>query len=281
MALALVVAVSCASAAALSSGPASEAVGVAVVALHQIAAENMPGEPCVASAAALEEMIAGAREAGYSFISLAMFHAYMEGRGKLPARPVLLTFDDGYMGVYQWGHPILAALECPAVMFAITKWFSPHPRPENGLEHLTAVEARAMLGSGLWAFGGHTHDGHRLLPNRPDDEPRYFITGRGWLQAERRYETREEYAARVWADIELMSLELKRLGLSPMDFAPPYGSHNDDLERLILEAGYRYIYVAGTSLNYPGQTYIYRVDGGTSAEEFLRNLDAAFGGGPG
>jgi biofilm PGA synthesis lipoprotein PgaB len=250
--------------------------GVAVVALHQIAAEDMPGEPYVASVATLEQIVTQARARGYSFISLAEFHAYMEGRGKLPSRPVLLTFDDSYMDVYLLGHPVLAALKCPAVMFAITKWFSAYPRPESGLAHLTATESRDMLASGLWAFGGHTHDGHRSLPCRPGDEQRYFTTGRAWLLAEHRYETHDEYLARVWADLELMTLELARLGVAPVDFAPPYGSYNADLEEMLLAAGYRYIYVAGARLNHPGQTYVYRVDGGTSVEECLRNLDAVF-----
>jgi peptidoglycan/xylan/chitin deacetylase (PgdA/CDA1 family) len=95
------------------------------------------------------------------------------------------------------------------------------------------------------------------------------------LAGEGRYETREEYLARVWADIELMSLELRRLGIEPVDFAAPYGQMNEDLERLLLEAGYRYLYVEGYRLNYPGQHFVYRVDGGTTADQFLNALRLA------
>ncbi len=254
------------------------APGVAVVVLHDVSSQEKPTSPYVVSAAALENMIVRAREAGYTFISLNDFHSYMEGRKRLPPRPVLLTFDDGYEGVYLYGHPVLEALNCPAVMFPVTKWFSPYPRPEPAAPHLTVAQARAMIESGLWGFGGHTHDGHRLIPSGPDGEPAYFTTCPQWLGWEERYETQEEYLARVWADIELMSLELRRLGVEPIDFALPFGRSSPELESLLLQAGYRYIYLAGTRLNGPGQTYVYRVDGRTTADEFLRNLNAAFEG---
>lgn len=247
--------------------------GVAVITLHEVADGYQV--PSVVAPAGLEAMIVAARRAGYNFISLPEFHAYMEGRGRVPPRAVLLTFDDGYRGVYLNGHPVLAAQRCPAVMFPVTKWFSPYPRPEMARAHLTVEDARDMLASGLWGFGGHTHDGHRFLPAGFQGRRVYFTTGQAWLAGEFRHETGAEYLARVWADIQLMSLELRRLGIEPVDFAAPYGQMNEDLERLLLEAGYRYLYVEGYRLNYPGQHFVYRVDGGTTADQFLNALRLA------
>jgi peptidoglycan/xylan/chitin deacetylase (PgdA/CDA1 family) len=50
-------------------------------------------------------------------ISLDDLRAAMEGRAELPARPVLITFDDGYRSVFRYAAPILAALNLPAVVF--------------------------------------------------------------------------------------------------------------------------------------------------------------------
>lgn len=248
--------------------------GVAVITLHEVAG-GIEG-PWVVAPDDLEAMIVAARARGFSFISLDEFHAFMDGKGNLPTRPVLLTFDDGYRGVFLEGHPVLVKHQVPAVMFAVTKWFSPYPRPEYSRPHLTTEDARTMLASELWGFGGHTHDGHRMLPGGPLDMRVYFTTGRQWLAEEIRYETHEEYVARVWADIELMSLELRRLGVKPLDFAAPYGQFNEDLERVLAEAGYRYLYVEGFRLNYPGQRLVYRVDGGTTAEQFVARLERVF-----
>jgi peptidoglycan/xylan/chitin deacetylase (PgdA/CDA1 family) len=50
-------------------------------------------------------------------ISLDDLRAAMDGRTKLPDRPVLITFDDGYRSVFRYAAPILAALNLPAAIF--------------------------------------------------------------------------------------------------------------------------------------------------------------------
>ena len=50
-------------------------------------------------------------------ISVDDLRAAMEGRSKLPDRPVLITFDDGYRSVFRYAAPILAALNLPAAVF--------------------------------------------------------------------------------------------------------------------------------------------------------------------
>jgi peptidoglycan/xylan/chitin deacetylase (PgdA/CDA1 family) len=107
-----------------------------------------------------------------------------------------------------------------------------------------------MLASGLWAFGGHSFDGHHHIP------------GAGpYLTARLPGETHEDYLARVRADVALMTRELLELGVPPLDFAAPYGAVNDDLRALLREAGYRYVYLCGERPvpNRPGAREIHRL----------------------
>jgi peptidoglycan/xylan/chitin deacetylase (PgdA/CDA1 family) len=50
-------------------------------------------------------------------ISLDDLRAAMDGRSRLPERPVLITFDDGYRSVFRYAAPILTALNLPAAVF--------------------------------------------------------------------------------------------------------------------------------------------------------------------
>ena len=50
-------------------------------------------------------------------ISLDDLRAALDGRSRLPDRPVLITFDDGYRSVFRHAAPILAALNLPAAIF--------------------------------------------------------------------------------------------------------------------------------------------------------------------
>jgi peptidoglycan/xylan/chitin deacetylase (PgdA/CDA1 family) len=54
-------------------------------------------------------------------ISLDDWRDAVAGRGALPDRPVLITFDDGYRSVLTIGAPVLQALGLPAVVFACTE----------------------------------------------------------------------------------------------------------------------------------------------------------------
>jgi peptidoglycan/xylan/chitin deacetylase (PgdA/CDA1 family) len=54
-------------------------------------------------------------------IALTDWLAAMNGGPALPARPVLMTFDDGYRSVYTLGKPILEQHGMPAVIFVCTE----------------------------------------------------------------------------------------------------------------------------------------------------------------
>lgn len=205
------------------------------------------------------------RKNGFNFISLTQMHDYLEGRGGIPPKAVLLAFDDGYADNYLYAHPILASRNVPAAVFPVMKWFSPYPRPEKARPHLTSGQARAMLASGLWEFGSHTYDGHRKIGSRA-----WLLRSPG--------ESLEDYRARVWADLILSKYELEWLGASPVGFAPPYGACDSDLLKLLREAGFKYVHVQQERLNRPGQgPFVYRVSA-QSPEQAVKALGKLFGG---
>ena len=95
--------------------------GVAVLGYHGLRADDLP-----AGAMAFENLHLRAstfdahcrviREC-CDPIALDDWREAAAGRAKLPPRPVLITFDDGYRSVARIGAPILAAHRLPAVVF--------------------------------------------------------------------------------------------------------------------------------------------------------------------
>lgn len=65
------------------------------------------------------EQLRAIRDAGWSFVSLDDVLAGLEG-GRLPARSVLVTFDDGYADLLSHVSPVLTELGIPAVAFVVT-----------------------------------------------------------------------------------------------------------------------------------------------------------------
>ena len=48
------------------------------------------------------------------------FVAWLEGRASLPEGSFVLTFDDGFLGVYEHAFPLLAAMKWPATVFLVS-----------------------------------------------------------------------------------------------------------------------------------------------------------------
>ena len=78
-------------------------------------------------------------------------------------------------------------------------------------------------------------------------------------------------------DLEASKRVLRELGAEAVDFSPPYGAYDRELIRLVKKAGFRYVHVQKERLNYPGQTFVYRVTV-SSPDQAERVLDRLFRG---
>lgn len=85
---------------------------------------------------------------GYHGVTLRQAYDYWRGRAPLPARPVVLSFDDGYHSDYANALPVLRALGWPGVLNLEVRNLEPswglHPRL-----------VRALIAAG-WELDAHT-----------------------------------------------------------------------------------------------------------------------------
>jgi hypothetical protein len=102
-----------------------------------------------------EQMLA-LRTAGFHAITLAQYVNFINGdRQGLPAKPILLTFDDGRLATYRAVNEILRKYGFHATMFTSASW----PTTTPGYS-LTWNDLRAMQQSGTWSVaeaGGESH----------------------------------------------------------------------------------------------------------------------------
>ena len=70
---------------------------------------------------------------GYTTLSADHFLDFIKGKRKVPAKSVLITFDDGYLDNYVYAFPVLQRLDLHAVLFTVTGNVSDGPaRPHTG-----------------------------------------------------------------------------------------------------------------------------------------------------
>lgn len=98
------------------------------------------------------------KDNNFTTITLDEWMAARAGQSSLPRNPVILTFDDGRLGVYQNAFPILKRNGQKAILFLISGEVG---RVVKG--YLDWSMVREMQNTGLVMFGSHTVH-HAVLP---------------------------------------------------------------------------------------------------------------------
>lgn len=168
----------------------------------------------------------------------------------LPARPVLITFDDGYEGVHRHALPVLAKHGFPATLFVSTGWIRGAHDTGGGLDTmLDWRQVRELSAAGV-EIGGHSHT-HPQLDQLGDDE----------------------LCRELDRCTEIVGTEL---GARPVSFAYPYGYSSRRVRQAVRAGGYAQALAVGNALarRRQGPYALERITvrRSTSAEEFERVL---------
>lgn len=111
------------------------------------------------------EHIVALNDAGYTTVSLEQLIDYSEGKGTLPDKPILITFDDGYESVYLNAYPVLQKYNMKATVFVIGVSVGKDTYKDTGyamLPHFGWETAQEMINSELISIQTHTFDMHQV-----------------------------------------------------------------------------------------------------------------------
>lgn len=116
------------------------------------------------------EHMAYLRDAGYQTISLDQLYAALTIGAPLPPKPIVITFDDGYVDHYTNAFPILQEFGFTGTFFIITQ-----TADDNNPNHLSWSQIEEMAAAGM-AMQSHTKN-HPDLRERDYDFLVYQILG--------------------------------------------------------------------------------------------------------
>jgi len=105
---------------------------------------------------------------GYTAISLKELIAFHEKRANLPKKPVMITFDDGYVNNFELAYPLLKKHACKAVFFIPTAGIGKTNWWDRDQEPLMNADQLLALDSGLVELGLHSTDHRHYGKLRPD-----------------------------------------------------------------------------------------------------------------
>lgn len=172
---------------------------------------------------------------GFHVVSLEDVVAAQQGRRALPAKAVLLTFDDGLISAYTRVWPLLRAYHYPAVMALEGSWMDlPPGKPfdYNGKKcdrncFVSWAQVREMQASGLVEIASHTWDLHRGIIGNPQGNLMPAAVTMAYDPVSGAYESGEAYRARIHADLKHSADEIQQqTGRRPRAVVWPYGAYN-------------------------------------------------------
>lgn len=176
------------------------------------------GNEIVTYAEDFEQQMRWLKENGFETVTPAALLDWYENGTPLPAKPVLITFDDGYMSNYVYAYPLLKELGYTAVIFSVTEKISEAPVSFHA-NQINMLDKETMLKAGdVFFYGSHTHNLH-------------FLKGRhsALVAADR---------ATVEADLRESLAALQAYPSAvPFLFSYPYGNYSDAVEAVLRENG--------------------------------------------
>lgn len=178
----------------------------------------------------LENDLKRLTENGFTAVSAQELIDYADGKGDLPEKPILLTFDDGHYNNLSTALPLLEKYHCKAVISVIGKFSefsSTHPQESHHPEYsyLTWEDIATLNENPFIEIGSHTYNMH-------DFSPRFGI---GRIKGE----DDKTYEENLRKDLTRLNGKLYTVNVDPVVFAYPFGRYNSIAEKTLLEMGFR------------------------------------------
>lgn len=154
---------------------------------------------------------------GYQTVSLDRLSRACRGKGDLPPKPVVVTFDDAYACVLETAKPILDRAGFTATVFAVSQAVGRHNFWDDGkkLPAVPCLDGRALqaLAAAGWEIGSHGATHVNLAGLAKTDLKR---------------------------EIEGSRQELERILGRPVSvFAYPFGAWDGPAHKVVKQSGYR------------------------------------------
>ncbi len=147
--------------ASIYAAPADNSVKVPVILYHNITERLGSLSPGVHIATdVFRAHMQALRDAGYTAITYQDYYAYVTEDTPLPEKPVIITFDDGYISNYEIAYPILKNMGMKATIFVITSMMG---MTDTDYPHFSWEQAREMEQSGVIDIQSHSHT-HASMP---------------------------------------------------------------------------------------------------------------------
>jgi len=219
-----------------------------VICYHRFGPEES-SDPLKISAKRLAEELRWLKKEGYQSITTQQALDFVDGKGdSLPAKPIILSVDDGYRSGWSVGGPIFKRYGFKAVYFIITDQVG------VSKNFLNWDDLKEILAEGF-EVQSHTMDHTNLgkplsfkIPIDGEVHPEEFSE-----KHVTKFEMPLDYHTRLRTELEGSREKLdEMLGETVTTLAYPFGAFNPVVESYAVDSGYNLIMTVSGGVNIPG-----------------------------
>jgi len=206
-------------------------VNLPVLMYHHLAAEAI--NPWTVTPESFALQMRALRDNNFNPITLQQLLDYVDDGVALPANPVLITFDDGYLSVFNYAFPIMQHYGMTGVSFIMGHFVGMDTYKDTGnpmTPRFSFEQAREM--TGVMEIQSHTYDMHQWAPFETDRARENILI---WPD-----EDPAEYEEILRNDHEKISaLIYEGTGEEVFAVAYPHGIYDELSRSILVSAGVR------------------------------------------
>ncbi len=212
------------------NGDAEEKVTIPIILYHSILTKDKIIDRYTITPSELESDLEYVRDNGYTTITMSDLIDYVYDGKALPVKPLIITFDDGYLNNYEYAYPLLKKYEMKAVLSIIGCYvdlFTNEKSDNLVYSHINWDQVNALLESGCFELQNHTYSLHTKKKGRVGAKIK-------------RGESLEHYEKILTEDIGgFQQLITEKTGYTPNTFVYPYGEVSKESILILKDMGFR------------------------------------------
>ena len=219
---------------------ATDKIELPIIMYHHISKKSSALGAYVITPDQFESDLKFIKNKGYETITSQNLVDYFNGKFELPKKPIMITFDDGYLSFYEYAYPLLQKYNMKSVLSVIGKYSDLYSECNDrnvNYAHVTWDDIKEMSKSGLVEMANHTYDLHTLN----DRKGSTIKSG----------ENDDCYKTMLASDLKTVQNKLKEVtGTSPIAFTYPFGRVCKQSYSIIEEMGFKVSFGCEEKINY-------------------------------
>lgn len=213
--------------------PAAQTADVAILMYHAFTEDEADTGSLYTSASEFARQLSALRDAGYTSVGYADLIEFVNGKGELPEKPLLISIDDGYQNNLDLAAPLLEKYGFCANIAVIGVSIGRTTYKDTDIPitpHFSLEDARPWIARGVLTVTTHSYDMHQVAAVDGNGCRRGVLQMHG--------EAEPDYIAAQTQDYTRAQEQLAGLPGTPLPvFTYPFGAYSELSERVLQELG--------------------------------------------